>query len=98
LNYLKRFSIDKLKIDQSFIRDIPANNDSMTIVSAILAMAKELNVRTLAEGVETEEQLAFLRSKDCGYVQGYYFSKALEKKFFTQLLLNHQGMAVAEAK
>lgn len=88
LSYLKRFSIDKLKIDQSFIRDIPGNNDSITIVSAILAMAKELKVKTLAEGVETEEQLDFLLKKGCDYAQGYYFSKPLEANFFTQLLLS----------
>ena len=88
LSYLKRFSIDKLKIDQSFIRDIPANNDSITIVSAILAMAIEINVITLAEGVETEEHYLFLKNKGCNYIQGYYFSKPLETSFFTQLLLN----------
>lgn len=88
LSYLKRFSIDKLKIDQSFIRDIPTNTNSMTIVSAILAMGKELNVKTLAEGVETEEQLHFLRKKGCDYIQGYYFSKPIEASAFTQLLLN----------
>ncbi len=90
LSYLKRFSVDKLKIDQSFIRDIPDNNDSMTIVSAILAMAKELKIHTLAEGVETEAQLNFLKSKGCDYIQGYYFSKPLEVSFFTQFLLNSQ--------
>jgi EAL domain-containing protein (putative c-di-GMP-specific phosphodiesterase class I) len=94
LSYLKRFSIDKLKIDQSFVRDIPANNDSITIVSAILAMAKELKVKSLAEGVETEEQLRFLQEKGCDYIQGYYFSKPLEASYFTQLLLNYPKMAV----
>lgn len=92
LSYLKRFSIDKLKIDQSFVRDIPGNNDSITIVSAILAMAKELNVKSLAEGVETEEQLRFLQAKGCDYIQGYYFSKPLEASYFTQLLLNYQNV------
>ncbi len=93
LSYLKRFSIDKLKIDQSFIRDIPVSQDSMTIVSAILAMAKELDIYSLAEGVETEEQLQYLHSKGCDYIQGYYFSKPLEASYFTQLLLTHQTMA-----
>lgn len=88
LSYLKRFSIDKLKIDQSFIRDIPLSSDSMTIVSAIIAMAKELNVKTLAEGVETIDQLNFLKAKYCDYVQGYYYSKPLEANFFTQLLMS----------
>jgi len=92
LSYLKRFSINKLKIDQSFIRDIPANNDSITIVSAIIAMARELKVKSLAEGVETEEQLRFLQSKGCNYVQGYYFSKPVAASNFTQLLYNHQDM------
>ncbi len=86
LSYLKRFSVDKLKVDQSFIRDIPVDTDSMTIVSAILAMAKELHVNTLAEGVETAEQLQFLKSKGCDFIQGYYFSKPLEVSLFTQLL------------
>lgn len=96
LSYLKRFSIDKLKIDQSFIRDIPTNNDSITIVSAIIAMAKELKVRTLAEGVETEEQLRFLISKGCDYVQGYYFSKPLDTAHFTQLLESRRSLSVSE--
>lgn len=94
LSYLKRFAIDKLKIDQSFVRDIPSSNDSITIVSAILAMARELKVKSLAEGVETEEQLRFLQEKGCDFIQGYYFSKPLEASYFTQLLLNYQNMDV----
>lgn len=94
LSYLKRFAIDKLKIDQSFVRDIPSSNDSITIVSAILAMARELNVKSLAEGVETEEQLRFLQEKGCDFIQGYYFSKPLEASYFTQLLLNYQNIDV----
>lgn len=86
LSYLKRFSVDKLKVDQSFIRDIPDNTDSVAIVSAILAMGHELKIKTLAEGVETVEQLEFLKSKGCNYVQGYYFSKPLESSFFTKFL------------
>lgn len=94
LSYLKRFEVDKLKIDQSFIRDIPGNSDSIAIVSAIIAIAKELHISTLAEGVETEEQLQLLTAKDCDYIQGYYFSKPLDTELFTQLLLKHQGFAV----
>ena len=92
LSYLKRFAIDKLKIDQSFVRDIPGNNDSIAIVSAILAMSKELKVITLAEGVETEEQLKFLQTKGCDYIQGYYFSKPLDSANFTQYLLINQTL------
>jgi len=94
LSYLKRFAIDKLKIDQSFIRDIPGNNDSITIVSAIIAMAKELNVNTLAEGVETIEQLQFLKTKGCDYIQGYYFSKPLDVKMFTELLQERRSLTL----
>ncbi len=97
LSYLKRFAIDKLKIDQSFIRDIPASNDSITIVSAIIAMAKELKVSTLAEGVETEEQLDFLIGKGCDYIQGYYFSKPLETNAFTQFLVNWRERTAQKA-
>ncbi len=92
LSYLKRFSIDKLKVDQSFIRDIPGNNDSITIVSAIIAMAKELNVTTLAEGVETIEQLQFLTSKGCDFIQGFYFSKPIDANAFTELLQEHRSL------
>ena len=90
LSYLKRFSIDKLKIDQSFVKDIPENLESKTIVSAILAMAKELDVNTLAEGVETIDQVNFLKSKECDYVQGYYYSKPVEASLFTEILIKYR--------
>ncbi len=93
LSYLKRFAVDKLKIDQSFIRDIPANADSITIVSAIIAMAKEMSINVLAEGVETAEQVEFLRKKGCNYIQGYYFSKPVDVNAFTQLLLSSKETA-----
>lgn len=92
LSYLKRFSIDKLKIDQSFVRDIPGNADSVAIVSAILAMAKELGVSTLAEGVEEASQLSFLQSKGCDYIQGYYYSKPIPAEDFTKLLMESSGI------
>lgn len=92
LSYLKRFSIDKLKIDQSFVRDIPHNKDSIAIVSAIIAMAKELNLKTLAEGVEEIEQLEFLRQKGCDFIQGYYYSKPVTADEFTTRLLQNNGI------
>jgi diguanylate cyclase (GGDEF)-like protein len=97
LSYLKRFSIDKLKIDQSFIKDIPQSSDSIAIVSAIIAIGKELGVKILAEGVETIQQLNFLKSKECDYVQGYYFSKPLDTNLFTQLLLNDKNLLAQPA-
>ena len=96
LSYLKRFEIDKLKIDQSFIRDIPDNAESITIVSAILAMAKELRVKVLAEGVETVEQLNFLKKSGCDYVQGYYYSKPVEASLFEELLVKYRSLALTE--
>jgi len=77
LSYLKSFTIDKIKIDKSFIDDVTSKSESATIVSAILAMAKELGIKTLAEGVETIEQLNFLHERECQYIQGYYFSRPL---------------------
>lgn len=77
LNYLKRLPIKKLKIDQSFIAEVTHNQDDATIVSAILSLARNLNLRVIAEGVETAEQLAFLKKHGCSFVQGYYFSPPL---------------------
>lgn len=96
LSYLKRFSVDKLKIDQSFIRDLPENAHSATIVSATLAMAHALKIKTLAEGVETKEQLEFLREKGCDIIQGYYYSKPLEADYFTQFLMSYSKKMVTE--
>jgi len=86
LSYLKHFHVDKIKIDKSFIDDVVSNNDSAAIVTATLAMAKELGIKTLAEGVETKEQLAFLQARECQYIQGYYFSKPLAATALAELL------------
>jgi len=88
LSYLKQFKVYKLKIDQSFIRDISDNPDDRAIVSAIIDMAHNLGLQTIAEGVETAEQLAFLRLRGCNEVQGYYFSKPLPSAEFEQFLQN----------
>lgn len=95
LSYLKHFDVDRIKIDKSFIQDVQNNNDSATIVSAILAMAKEMNIKTLAEGVETVEQLEFLIEKNCNFVQGYYFSKPIAADEFAQYIKkNIDGVSV----
>ncbi len=77
LSYLKRFPIDTLKIDQSFVRDVNTNGDDAAIAGAIIAMGHSLNLQVLAEGVETCDQLEFLRAHECDQVQGYLFSRPL---------------------
>jgi diguanylate cyclase (GGDEF)-like protein len=86
LSYLKQFSLNVLKIDQSFIQDILVNKNSEAITMAIIAMARSLGLEVVAEGVEKEEQLAFLKSKFCDEVQGFLFSKPLPAKELTGLL------------
>lgn len=76
-SYLKQFTIAKLKIDREFIRDIPHNEDDAAIVEAIIAMAKRLKIRVVAEGVESREQLQFLKSAGCDMVQGYLLGKPM---------------------
>ncbi|OOG20613.1 diguanylate cyclase [Thioalkalivibrio denitrificans] len=86
LNNLKHFPIDTLKIDRSFVRDIPGDNDDSAIVTAIVAMAKSLQLEVVAEGVESREQLEFLRRLGCEIVQGYYYSEPLPFDDFRKLL------------
>ncbi len=86
LSYLRRFPIDTIKIDQSFVRDITTDADDATIVATILAMARSLNRYAVAEGVETQAQLGFLRDHGCDGIQGYLFSPPLPAGEFDELL------------
>jgi EAL domain-containing protein (putative c-di-GMP-specific phosphodiesterase class I) len=97
LGYLKRFPLDHIKIDRSFIKDIPEDNDDATITRTIIAMAHNLRLKVIAEGVETKAQLDFLREHGCDEIQGYYFSRPLPGSEFTALLKAHEDKAALAA-
>ena len=86
LSYLRKFPIDALKIDQSFVRQITTVADETTIVTAVISMGRSLKLRIVAEGVETEAQLAFLQAHECDEAQGYYFSRPVPPQQFANLL------------
>jgi EAL domain-containing protein (putative c-di-GMP-specific phosphodiesterase class I) len=86
LGYLRKFPLDALKIDQSFVRQISNADEDTTIVTAVIALARSLNLRVIAEGVEMVEELNFLRAHHCEEVQGYYFSRPLVPEQFAKLL------------
>ncbi len=87
LSYLKHLPIDTIKIDQSFVRDIVVDADDAAIVNAIIAMASSLKLKVIAEGVETLEQLDFLKRRKCQQVQGYYFAKPLDSQQFEAFIV-----------
>ena len=86
LSYLRRFPIDALKIDQSFVRQITSAPDETSIVTAIISMGRSLKLRVVAEGVETQQELAFLQGNHCDEAQGYYFSRPVPAAEFAKLL------------
>jgi diguanylate cyclase (GGDEF)-like protein/PAS domain S-box-containing protein len=94
LSYLKKFRVSKLKIDQSFVRDLTEDAEDRAIVDAVIRMAGALGLQTLAEGVETEGQLAFLRRQGCQAVQGYLFSRPLPADVFAEFVLSGQVVSV----
>ena len=87
LAYLKRFPINKLKVDQAFVKDLPDDEEDSGIVKAVIALAKALSLRIIAEGVETEEQKEFLIKNECHNIQGYFYSRPIEAETFKEKFL-----------
>lgn len=96
LSYLKRFPFDKMKIDKSFVRDITSDPDSAAITRAIITMAHSLNLRVIAEGIETEGQLAYLTSQNCDEMQGFYFSRPVPAPEFEKLMRAKRQLEITE--
>ncbi len=92
LSYLKRFPIDVLKIDKSFVDDVTTNANDAAIALSVISLAHNLNMRVIAEGVETREQVQFLTERGCDEMQGYYFSRPVNAEAFTALLREHRNL------
>jgi len=90
LSYLKQFQASKLKIDRVFIQDVAVNPNDAAITAAIISMARDLKLKVIAEGVETEAQMSFLRAHQCNEIQGYYFSKPLMADKVPDKLRSHR--------
>ncbi|MFC4860231.1 putative bifunctional diguanylate cyclase/phosphodiesterase [Pseudomonas sp. MAHUQ-62] len=95
LAYLRRLPVDTLKVDRAFVRDIPAEENDMAITAAIIAMAHKLQLKVVAEGVETAQQLGFLRENHCDLIQGYLFSRPLSLDNLKLWLANPRNLAMA---
>ena len=92
LSYLKRFPLDMLKIDRTFVKGIPNDRDDAAIISAIVALAHNLELMVIAEGVETEDQLMFLRSLKCDEMQGFYLGRPVPEKEVIKFLEKRKGI------
>ncbi len=98
LNYLKRFPIDRIKLDQSFVRDLPADKDDAAIAMAVIAMGRSLELLVIAEGVETEEALAFLKGHECDQLQGFLLSRPLPAEDFRRFLDASRGPEASQER
>jgi predicted signal transduction protein with EAL and GGDEF domain len=92
LSYLKRFPIDVLKIDKSFVDDVTTNSADAAIALSVISLAHNLNMRVIAEGVETREQMEFLTARGCDEMQGYYFSRPINAEGFTALMRERRNL------
>lgn len=89
LAQIKHFPIDTLKVDRSFIRNVPEDSEDQAIIEAIISMGKTLSLTVVAEGVETQEQMNYLKEHSCNEMQGYYFSKPVAAEKFADLSKAH---------
>jgi len=96
MGYLKRFPIQKLKIDREFVRDINTDRNDAAIVEATLALARGLELDVVAEGIETVEQLAFLNGHGCRFGQGYLFGRPVPADEFSRLYLDHKPSVMVD--
>ena len=94
LNYLRQFPVNSLKIDQSFIRELGTKEDDLSIVKAIVLLGHSLNMKVVAEGVETKEQYTYLKDNGCDMIQGYYFYKPMPANEIENLISNPPGTAI----
>lgn len=92
LSYLKRFPLNTLKIDRSFMQDVPTDDDAKSIVKSIIALAHTLNLSVIAEGIESEEQLSILHENNCDFAQGFYYSKPLSADQFEEYYLKQNNI------
>lgn len=90
LSYLNKFQVDYIKIDRSFIRDLNLSPSNQTLCEAMISMAHKLNIKVVAEGVETKEQLTILKKMNCDYVQGFLFSPPVPAKEFEKIMHKYQ--------
>jgi EAL domain-containing protein (putative c-di-GMP-specific phosphodiesterase class I) len=98
LSQLQRFRVDRLKIDQTFVRNLHAGRNDAAIALAIISLARALDLKVIAEGVETAEQCAFLRKHGCDEIQGYYFSRPVPAKAFAEMLRSGKRLARTGAR
>jgi diguanylate cyclase (GGDEF)-like protein/PAS domain S-box-containing protein len=98
LNYLKRFPLNAVKVDRAFVAGVPTNESDSAIVTAVIGIARSLHLRVVAEGVETEEQYAFLQRRQCDEAQGFYFSPPLTAEAFARSLIERPVMRMPEPR
>ena len=98
LGYLKRFPIDKLKIDRTFVHDISTDADGAALTRAIIHLAQNLRLKVVAEGVEAEDQLAFLRANGCDEMQGYLFARPTDPEACAKMLREGRSLAIPRSR